>query len=272
MHPVDGILPLLDRAGRQVDVAVGDPRQRGLADRGLRALAQRIEALVGDAERQLRLARRASARCSRPCRSGCPRPRPGRPETIWLAFSKTARTVYGVPPESTMTATAATATPTAASAAILTIRLVFRTARPGSSRDSSSARVDGEGSTGAKSIAKLARAAMHCQLVTVGRAARGRRWQSLAADPGIASVSHGPPGWWNLVRHGRLKSDCLRGMRVRVPPRVFLHGLAISSQPSSGDLRTPNYIEIADQNLAENRNFCAASVSTALKEDDRHRA
>ena len=52
------------------------------------------------------------------------------PETIWLAFWKTASTVYGVPPESTMTATAATATPTAARAAILTIRLDFRTAGP----------------------------------------------------------------------------------------------------------------------------------------------
>src|ERR1700760_2142368 len=36
--------------------------------------------------------------------------------------------------------------------------------------------------------------------------------------------------WWvylarvvELVRHGRLKSDCLYGVRVRVPPRVHPH-------------------------------------------------
>ena len=50
--------------------------------------------------------------------------------TIWLAFSNTARTVYGVPPDSTMTATAAIATPTAARAATLPIRLDFRTDGP----------------------------------------------------------------------------------------------------------------------------------------------
>ena len=87
----------------QVDVAAGDPRQRGLADRGLGALAQRVVGVVGDVERELRLPAgrqgdvgdRADLVPDTSTRS---------PLTIWLALANTARTWYVVPLESTMIA------------------------------------------------------------------------------------------------------------------------------------------------------------------------
>jgi len=61
------------------------------------------------------------------------------PLTIWLAFWKTALTVYVEPLESTMIPTATTATTTAAMAAIRTITLVVRIGRTWSRGSFSSA-------------------------------------------------------------------------------------------------------------------------------------
>ena len=76
--PADGDRRRVPGAEPQVDVAVRDPRQGRQPHGRLGALVQRLVRRVRDVDRQLRLAARASARCSTPSRPRSRPPGPGR--------------------------------------------------------------------------------------------------------------------------------------------------------------------------------------------------
>ena len=89
-------------------------------------------------------------------------------------------------------------------------------------------------------------------------AVRGRRrcgaLKRLAARPGAASVCPCSARVVELVRHGRLKSDCPCGMRVRLPPRALaIGGRARDLGQVAGAIRFTN-----EQSCVVNGNFYAS--------------
>ena len=126
MTPPSSISFCLDASGQaQVDVAVGDARQRGLADGRVRALAQRLVAVVGDLQRHVGLAVVGEVDLL---------DRPDRPagDLDVVALDELAGVLeprvdlVGGPEPSRTTASAATATRTAATPTILEISLEWR--------------------------------------------------------------------------------------------------------------------------------------------------
>ncbi len=238
------------RAGRpeaQIDVAVGDARQRDLADRRGRALAQRREVGIGDVERQLGLAvrRQLDVRDGPDARAG---------DLDQVAADDLAGVdeigldgVRGAAAEDDdrdgderdedgrncgHPADRARVTQRC-SLALPTCLLCYRTPRgerePGYTRAANLSRVG--------SI----RRSLRCAQVPLYRKTLDHgtsRGDSCARSHGQALHRHavGKAVWRGaiaygtqararvaeLVRRGRLKNDCLYDMRVRVPPRVYV--------------------------------------------------